>query len=79
MPSSHRLDDTLSIRLTSRGETVADGTLGSLASGGAGKLILRPGEAAKVNATVTLSTDAGPAAAAALVDVAIHFELGRGG
>jgi hypothetical protein len=79
VPSSHRLDDTLSIRLTSRGETVVDGTLGSLASGGAGKLILRPGEAAKVNATVTLSTDAGPAAAAALVDVAIHFELGRGG
>jgi len=79
IPSSHGLDDKLSLRLQGQGETLADGTLASLASGGERRLVLRPGETAKVGATVTLAPDAGPGAAAALVDVAIHFQLGTGG
>jgi hypothetical protein len=79
VPSSHRLDETLSLRLRSRGRTLANGTLSSLESIGGRLLVLRPGETAKVSGDVYLARDAGPDAAAALVQVAIHFELGAAG
>ena len=78
VPSGHRLDHTLGLRLTSRGETLADDTLASLAAGSDQTLALRPGETARVEATATLSPNAGPAAAAALVDIAIHLDLETG-
>jgi len=78
-PSSHRLDETLSMRLTSRGRTLANGTLAALSASGERKLVLGPGETSKVTATVSLAPNAGADAAAALVDVAIHFELRAAG
>jgi hypothetical protein len=66
VPSSHRLDHALSLRFASDGRAIA----GNL------RLVLQPGGTARVDATISLSPDAGQAAAAALVDVAIHFDLG---
>jgi hypothetical protein len=75
LPSAHELDHTLELRLSSGGETLAEGPLGSFARPRGKPLTLGPGESATVHATARLSPAAGQDAAAALVDVAISFEL----
>jgi hypothetical protein len=72
-PSEHSLDRALSLRLASRARTLGDGPLGSFAA--RRPLVLDPGQAAYVNAKVSLAPEAGSGVAAALVDVAIGFRL----
>ncbi|MDX6607863.1 MAG: hypothetical protein QOD14_2403 [Solirubrobacterales bacterium] len=77
LPSAHDLDTNLELRLSSAGATLAEGTLRSFARAQGEPLVLAPGQSATVTATASLSRAAGQAAAAAaLVDVAITFDLG---
>ena len=76
LPSAHELDSSLRLRLSSRGETLEEGTLGSLGHGGGRPLIIAPGQSAAVNTIASLPPGAGDEVAAALVDVAINFQLG---
>jgi hypothetical protein len=72
-PSAHSLDGALTVRLSSQGRTLGGGLIGSFeATRG---LVLDPGRSADVRARVSLPDDAGPDVAAALVQVAITFEL----
>jgi hypothetical protein len=75
LPSAHELDSSLQLRLSSHGETLEEGTLGSLANGGR-PLIIDAGQSAVVTTTASLPASAGDEVAAALVDVAINFRLG---
>jgi hypothetical protein len=76
LPSAHELDASLHVQLSSGGITLEQGTLASLAGPGGRPLVLEPGESAVVTATASLPASAGDEVAAALVDVAISFELG---
>jgi hypothetical protein len=77
LASAHELDSSVRVRLDSRGATLEEGTLGSLAQGGR-PLVLDPGGSAVVTATASLHSGAGSGVAAALVDVAVNFRLGDG-
>jgi hypothetical protein len=76
LPSANELDGALQVRLTSGGAVLAEGTLGSLAKATGKPLSLGPGQSAIVSATATLPPGPGDDVAAALVDVAITFQLG---
>jgi hypothetical protein len=76
LPSAHELDSFLQLRLSSRGDTLEAGTLGSLAHGNGRPLIIGPGQSVVVTTTASLPPGAGDEVAAALVDVAINFQLG---
>ena len=78
LPSAHELDEDLGITLSGGGVTLRQGVLGSLAKQGGRPLLIDPGKSAVVTATATLPPGAGGDVAAALVDVAIHFQLGGG-
>jgi hypothetical protein len=75
LPSAHELDSSLQLRLASQGKTLEEGALGSLAHGGGRPLIIDPGKSATVTTTASLAAGAGDEVAAALVDVAINFQL----
>jgi hypothetical protein len=75
LPSAHDLDDALEVRLTSGGTPLASGPLSSLARPSARPLLLGPGQSAVVSATAALALGPGDDVAAALVDVAITFQL----
>jgi hypothetical protein len=75
LPSAHDLDQLLELRLVSGGETLADGKLGALADPRGPRLLLGPGETATVSATASLPPGVGEEAAAALVDIAVTFDL----
>jgi hypothetical protein len=76
LPSAHELDGSLRLRLSSGGVLLEEGSLGSLAHGGGKRLVLAPGRSAVVSTTASLPAGAGDNVAAALVDVAITFQLG---
>lgn len=56
-PSSTALDGIVSVRLSAGGQVLADTTLQALRQGSDDKVRLAPGEAARVNATVTIAAD----------------------
>jgi hypothetical protein len=76
LPSAHRLDDALEVRMSSGGAMLAEGRLGSLSKGSGKPLVLGPGQSAVVSTTAVLPPGPGDDIAAALVDVAIAFQLG---
>lgn len=76
LASAHELDSSLLVRLSSGGTTLEQGSLGSLGSAAGRPLVVEPGESAVVTATASLPAGAGDDVAAALVDVAITFQLG---
>jgi hypothetical protein len=76
LPSAHQLDEALEVRMSRGGTTLAAGRLGSLAQASGTPLVLGPGQSAVVSTTVTLPPGPGDDIAAALVDVAITFQLG---
>jgi hypothetical protein len=76
LSSEPSLDEFLQVALSSHGTALASGTLASLGTPGGTPLVLSPGETRPVSLTATLDPAAGPAAAAALVDVGVSFALG---
>lgn len=74
LPSVPDLNDTLELGLRNAGRTLRTGTIGELAKPGGVALVLGPGESTTVDATAHLEPAAGTGAAAALVEVAIHFD-----
>jgi len=72
VPSSHALDRSLSVEISSGDSGLASGLLGSPEAGD--PLVLGPGQTATVSVRVSLAPDIGEKAAAALVEIAIVFQ-----
>ena len=72
--SDRVLDEELRVEISSAGRDLAGGLLGDLEEPTGAPLVIAPGDSATVTVDASLPGDA-PAAAAALVEVAIGFEI----
>lgn len=73
--SSPALDDALELTLSAAGRRLRSGSLGKLGAAGGGALVLAPGEDAAIAAVASIRAEPPPSWEAALVDVALLFDL----